>query len=452
MQYSHVDPFLAKQFDLTMSSISPISSLSPVSPMSPARSSAKPPHLVLNQHSSSLSGMEIAVPSPLTPGFRDSRASCSKALPPTPGISFIPHNSHSAPTSRKPSGTYSNPREERPGTTVTPRKTSTTYTNHKEERPRTPIFAFQNEALSSKTFLAPPETRSSTSIVPDKIPPRPQLTRDAHTQGALDFAARKQPSENSIFTAPKYEYSDDEYGSSLPASTKASSWGSWAPSECTQSAEERARDYTSVLPAFVPEPFYPESGLLPSEMSARITDVFDGSLMPAPLVLSSNSEDRKLSSQFSSSESEPDSLLDESKPSIKSRAKKALHSRSQERREKAHADLKLSQHRQSGELNTARRASPQKGIDEMYNTLTGLYSPAKPKMKHDSAKSKSRAIAGDLRHPASFGTPREKPGKKVWDSPKQDDSMGKKLTSIFQNGATAVGFDRGKEQKMKNEV
>ncbi|KAF6230126.1 hypothetical protein HO133_004465 [Letharia lupina] len=445
-----------------MSSISPISPLSPISPMSPAKSSTRPTHLLLNQHSSSLSGMEIAVPSPLTPGFTYSRASSSKALPPTPRKDAIPYSPHSAPTSRKASSTYSNSKEERPSTSMTLRKPSTTYTNLKEERPRTPRFALQDEALSSKTFLAPSETRSSTSKLPDKVPLRPQLTRDAHTHGASDFTGRKQPSGNSFFTewkAPKYEYSDDEFSSSLPASRRDSSQGSWAPSERTQSAEERARDYTSVLPAFVPEPVYSESGYLPSEMSARITDVLDGSLMPAPLILSGNSEDRKLSSQFSCSDSEVDSLHDESKPSLKSRAKKAFHSRTQERREKAHTDLQLPQHGQAGELTTAKRASLQNGIDEMYNTLTGLYSPAKSKMKHDSDNFKSKAIARDPRHPATRVKAYQESGKRAWDSPrspkspapKRDDSVGKKLASVFQNGAMAVGFERGKEQKMKNE-
>lgn len=257
-----------------MSSISPISPLSPVSPDSPAEYLAKPPHLVLNQHSSSLSGMEIAVPSPLTPRFGDSRASSSKPLPPTPRKDSVPYGPHSAPTSRKASSTYSNPKEERPSTPMSQKKASTTYTNFMEDRPRTSRFALQDEVLSSKTFPAPPETRSSTSKLPDKVPARPRLTRDARTQGASDFAAQKEPSENPIFTewkAPRYEYSDDEYGSSLPGSRKASSQGSWAPSERTQSAEERARDYTSVLPAFVPEPFDSESDFYPLKFQLALS-------------------------------------------------------------------------------------------------------------------------------------------------------------------------------------
>ena len=455
-------PCIAKTLHLTMPTISPISPLSPVSPMSPAKASAKPPHLMLYQHSTSLSGMEIAVPSPLTPGFRDYRTSCSKALPPTPRKTSLPYTPHSAPTSRKGSSAYSIPKEERPGTPKTPRKSPTMSTNFKEERPRTPRFALQDEALPSKTFLSPPDNRSSTSKIPDKVPLRPQLTRDAQTQGAPDFAARDQPSADSIFTewkAPKYEYSDDEYNSSLPASGISSSHGSFAPSEHTPSAEERARDYTSVLPVFVAEPFDSEFGFLNTEMSARITNFSDGSLIPAPLVLSSNAEDRKLSSEFSSSESDDDSLYDKSKPSLKSRAKKAFHSRTQERREKAHADLNLSQHNRAGELAMAKHDSLQKGIDEMYNTLTGLYSPAKPKMKHSSATCESKAIAGDLRRPATSSTAHETSHKKDWDSGKSgkspatkgDDSMGKKLANAFQNGAMAVGFDRGKEQRIKTE-
>ena len=426
-------PCVAKHSDLTMSSISPISplSLSPVSPMSPAKSSARPPHLVLYQHSSSLSGMEIAVPSPMTPGFQDSRTSSSKPLPSTPRKAYFQDNSYSAPTSRKASYTHSNP---------------------KEERPSTPNFALQDDALSSKKFLAPPESRSSTSKVPDKVPSRPSLTRNAQTQGAPDFAPRKSPLGNSAFSkAPEYEYSDDEYGSSLPASREASRQGSWAPSEePTHSAEERARDYTALLPAFVPEPFDSESTFWPSEMTARITDFFDGSLMPAPLVLSGNSEDRKLSSQFSSCESEIDEPRDDSKPSLKARAKKAFHSRkaSQERREKACADLKVSQQCQADESSIAKHASLQNGIDEMYNTLTGLYSPAKPNKQHEPAKSKNKAIAGDLRRPT---TPVAADRKSESPARKKDDSVGKKLASVFQNGAMAVGLDRGREERMKKD-
>ena len=347
---------------------------------------------------------------------------------------------------------------------MTPTKMSTPSTNLKEKTSRTPRFALEGEALSPKTFLAPPQTHSNTSTISDEVPLPPQLTRDAQTQGESYFATWKQPSENSVFTerkALKYKYSDDEHGSSLPASRKASSLGSGAPSERMQSAEERATDYTSMLPAFIPEPLHSESSFSPSEMSARITDVFDASLMPAPLVLSGNSEDRKLSSQFSSSGSEVDSLYDDSKPSLKFRAKKAFRSRkaSQARKENAHVDSKTSQHSQAGELTTAKRASLQNGIDEMYNTLTGLYSSAKPKMKHDSAHFKSKAIAGDLRRPATLVTLHQKYGKKAGHSPKspkspapnQDGSMGKKLASVFQNGAMAVGLDRAKERRAKTE-
>ena len=446
-------PCVAKHSHLTMSSISPISPLSPVSPMSPAKTSARPPHLVLYQHSSSLSGMEIAVPSPLTPGSQDSSASSSKPLPSTPRKAYFPYSSHNASTSRNASYTYSNPKEERPGTPKTPKKSSTTNINFKEERPSTPRFALQDDALSSKNFLAPPESRSSTSKVPDKVPSRPRLARNAQTQGAPNFAARKSPLGNSILSgwkATEYEYSDDEYGSSLPASREASRQGSWAPSEPMQSAEERARDYTAVLPAFVPEPFDSESTFWPPEMTARITDVFDGSLMPAPLVLSGNSEDRKLSSQFSSSDSEVDSLCDDSKPSLKARSKKAFHSRkaSQERREKACADLKVSQQCQADESSITKHTSLQNGIDEIYNTLTGLYSPVKPKKQQEPAKSKNKAIAGDLHRPI---TPMAADQRSESPVRKKDDSVGKKLASVFQNGAMAVGFDRGREERIKKD-
>lgn len=450
----------AKQFDLTMSSISPVSPLSPVSPMSPAKPPAKPLHLVLNQYSSSLSGMEIAVPSPLTPRFNDYRASSSQALPPIPGKASPPYySSHSAPTSRKGSYIYNNPEDERPGTPMTPSTSSTSYTNFKEERLRIPRTALQDEVLSSNTLLVPPHTRSSTSKIPNKVLSRPELKRNPQIRRVSDFADQGQPSGRSISSerkVPTYEYSDDEYSSSLLTSQKASRQGSWAPSERTQSAEERAKDYASLLPTFVPEEYPPESGFLPSEMSARITDVFDESPMTAPLLLSRNSEDRKLSSQFSSSDSDSGSLLDESKPSLKSRAKKAFNSRkvSQEKKDKRHSDLKVLQHSQAGELTAANLAKFQNGIDEMYSTLTGFYSPSKSKTRHDSPHSRD-----NLHRPTTPLTADGKSGRKAWDSlksprsaaPKRDESVGKKLTSVLQNGAMAVGFDRGKEQKMKNE-
>ena len=254
--------------------------------------------------------------------------------------------------------------------------------------------------------------------------------------------------------APNYESSSDEYGSSLPASRKASRQGSSALSERNQSAEERAREYTSILPAFVPEPFDLESVFSAPKMTARITDVSDGSPTPLPLVLSGNSEDRKLSSQFSDSEVE--SLLEESKPSLKARAKKAFNSRktSQERKADAPTDIKLSQHSQAGESTSSNRASLQNGIDEMYNTLTGIYSPGKSKRKHNSANSKSNSS-----RPSTPSTADETSSKKGWDSlkspkslaPRKEDSVGKKIASVLQNGALAVGFEKGKEQKVRNE-
>ena len=397
------------------------------------------------------------MPSPLTPGFNDYHTGNRKALPPLPGRASAPdYSSYSAPTSRKGSYIYTDPGEERPSTPMTSRKSSATYFNLMEERPKAPRSALQSEALSSKTLLVPPDTRSSTSMIPDKVPQRPQLRR---TKGASDFSVRKQPSDNSIFAeqkVPKYEYSDDEYCSSLPISKKASSQGSWVPSEPMPSAEERAKDYTSVLPVFVPEPCQQESGFLSSEVSARITNVIDEPLMPASLLLSGNDEDRKLSSQFSSSESDNDSLISKSKPSLKSRARKAFSPRKvpQERKDKAHAELRVSQHSQGSELTTANLASLQNGIDEMYNTLTGFYSPSKSRMRDDSPNSRNNP-----RRPATPLTADSRPSRRAWDSLKspkspastRDESVGKKLASVLHSGVVAVGRDRGKEQKLKEE-
>lgn len=310
---------------------------------------------------------------------------------------------------------------------------------------------------------------------------------------------RSEDSRYSEWKAPKYEEMDDDLDVPPSYSRKSSGQQSRNASGNQQSAEDFARDYESVLPAFVPELHFSDINLLPSAMSPRITDVVDESLVPLPLRLST-AEDSQPSSHFSSSSSEADKLQNDNRPSLRSRARKAFQSRksSQEAmgkmrpRSNTSKAADVSQESHASELIPPTHASNQHGISDIHDNLTSLHGPLKTKAKLESAKPRSTAIPRELRSPASPISPYQKNSKKTFGEtkggrspkspssrvkfsgtdlfprPKKDEvsaspikggktsieseSMGKKLASAFQNGAmAAVGLNRGKEELRKNE-
>ena len=155
-------------------------------------------------------------------------------------------------------------------------------------------------------------------------------------------------------------------------------------------AEQHADEYKAILPRnstipdVVPEPYHEGFNALPGPMSPRITDVVDETCVPQPLRMSIGL-DSNASSRFSSSSSDVPSLDEEKSKSFKSRAKKAFHSRklSQEKSAKKRRDTNTtSQPSNIGERSNAtsmtpsERASIQKGIIDMYETLTHMYDPS----------------------------------------------------------------------------
>ena len=301
----------------------------------------------------------------------------AKPLPPTPTLkvpSMTSSKASSIASSRTPSTA----------------SLSSVYT---EDIPATPRYV----PYKRETFLPPPKIiyepftyRSSTSMVPDPPPQRPKPKRGAMTETALQKpAAVKTGPPESLFSewrAPKYE-EIDEQEPRIPTPIKILAQKT---REMQHIAEQHADDYRSILPQGDTrsddevEPYYEGFNSLPAPMSPRITDVVDATCVPRPLRMST-ALDSNTSSHFSSSSSELMVPQEGSRGSLKSRAKKAFHSRkySQEKSAKKRINVdgssKLLIHGERNEVNSmtpSERASIQQGIIEMYDTLTSLYDPS----------------------------------------------------------------------------
>lgn len=339
-----------------------------------------------NSSTSSLNGMEIATPKfPPTPKSpyqnkkdrKNSEYHSVKPLPPTPAypslklLSAASSRASSVASSRAPSTA----------------SLSSVYT---EDIPPTPQYVpFRGDTMLTppKAAYQPSTYRSSTSIVPDAPPLRPKLKQHAQTQEILQKpAAIKTGPPESLFSewkAPKYEEKEDDEEPKSPVQIKLLAQKS---REVPHIAEQHADDYRSLLPrhsrfnSVDSEPSYDFFKSLPGPMSPRITDVVDDSLLPQPLRMSIafNSD---TSSHYSSSPSELMPLGGEIGESFKARAKKAFHSRqfSQGKSANQGDDSKISS--KSGKRNKvismtpSERASIQKGIIDMYDTLASFYDP-----------------------------------------------------------------------------
>lgn len=330
--------------------------------------------------SKSLNGMEIAARS-LSPRTETSKKTASyhsaKPLPPTPSLQ-VPSTGSSRASSRASSRTNS---------TV-----SSIYT---EDVPPTPKYApFRKESLlPPRPCPDLPKHRSSMSTVPDPPSSRPKPKRDAKTQDVLQKPAtvKKGPPE-SIFSewrAPKYEDSnvDDPLRAPVPVKVLARK-----SREAGHVAQQHAADYMSVLPResklLGPDPdthyiaYNPVS--TPTTMSPRITDVVDESLIPHPLRLSSSEDSNAFGRLSVSSLSDLRAHIGEIGVSPTSGGTGVFHSRnlSLGRNKKERTDSGTSTKQTNVEersnivsMTPSQRGSIQRGIIEMYDTLTSLYDP-----------------------------------------------------------------------------
>lgn len=199
-----------------------------------------------------------------------------------------------------------------------------------------------------------------------------------------------------------------------------------------RTADQYASDYQSILdnqpsnlPKFIPDSYFQHNSF-DTEMSPRITDVIDYSLVPQPLRVNTPEEKPRPSSRFSSS-SEDESVQDSIDTSLKARARKALHlqnyspnHRAKSKAQKVKVPTKtLAVSRRGSNIGSAtqRRASTQQGISDMHDNLvhfTTASSTKKPIAKTSSIK--HNHMPKERRRPAIPITPYQKLGRKAWES------------------------------------
>ena len=220
---------------------------------------------------------------------------------------------------------------------------------------------------------------SSSTDLPDKLPPRPQLKREAQTEIFAGPMKDKISVDESIFSewrAPKYESSDDEadedshpLGKSLGPSVTLSA-------DQPHVAEQHAAEYMSVLhacddllPSFDTESYSKDYQKVPSPISSRTSDVVSDVLVPHALRLSA-SEESQPSSYFSSDSDASD--CEGGKKRFRLRAKRAFHSRKPSR-EKAQPSPRPSNTSKTVSLGSSERVGTQESINEMYESSNSRY-------------------------------------------------------------------------------
>lgn len=245
--------------------------------------------------------------------------------------------------------------------------------------PQTPRFVNREDIQQpAQIYLKSKIFSSSTSNLPDKLPPRPQLKREAKTEIFAGAMKDKKKLNESIFSewrAPKYESSDDEADSDSPPLGK--SLGPNVPQSDDQPhvAEQHAAEYMSVLhacdallPSFDTESYSKDYQKIPSPISGRTSDVVSDVLVPPALRLSA-SEESQPSSYFSSDSDASD--YEGGKKTFRLRAKRVFHSRKSSR-EKAQSGPPSSKTSKTVSLGVSERAGVQESIIEMYESLNSF--------------------------------------------------------------------------------
>ena len=245
--------------------------------------------------------------------------------------------------------------------------------------PQTPKFVNREDIQQpTQVYLKSKIFSSSTSNLPDKLPPRPQVKREAKTEIFARPMKDKKPLDESIFSewrAPKYESSDDEADSDSPPLGKNSGPNIPQSDDQPHVAEQHAAEYMSVLhacddllPSFDTESYAKDYQKVPSPISGRSRDVVNDVLVPHALRLSA-SEESQPSSYFSSDSDASD--YEGGKKRFRLRAKRAFHSRKMSR-EKAQSGPQSSKTSKTVSLGMTERAGIQESIIEMYESLNSV--------------------------------------------------------------------------------
>ena len=245
--------------------------------------------------------------------------------------------------------------------------------------PQTPKFVNREDIQQpTQVYLKSKIFSSSTSNLPDKLPPRPQVKREAKTEIFARPMKDKKPLDESIFSewrAPKYESSDDEADSDSPPLGKNSGPNIPQSDDQPHVAEQHAAEYMSVLhacddllPSFDTESYAKDYQKVPSPISGRSRDVVSNVLVPHALRLSASKESQP-SSYFSSDSDASD--YEGGKKRFRLRAKRAFHSRKMSR-EKAQSGPQSSKTSKTVSLGMTERAGIQESIIEMYESLNSV--------------------------------------------------------------------------------
>ncbi|KAI4247731.1 MAG: hypothetical protein L6R40_001317 [Gallowayella cf. fulva] len=340
----------------------------------------------------------------------------------------------------------------------TPRKPSSVYSMHRENEDHIQHYTSQNDLLPSSVFLAPATYRSSTSRLPDPVPIRPKLTREAQTHAVSDPVIerrRNQKEQQGVSTHMTNLHQEWSADTGSTAMSRAIS----SQQSSTKGAEQFADNYTSVLhtrssvmPTFTTEEYHVTQQQPLSPMSPRITDVVDQSLMPAPLQFISFEESERPPSRFSSSSSEVGSHSGGIRNSLRGVARKAFHlkkesqttgdtdwaafDRYQERRGST-------PRRQSrlGSLVSQRRASIQQSIAGMYDTLANLTTTSKgAKPPRIVTEGSAKHHKPRIRSPAIPLSPYQIQGPKVWETSSKSSKKTMKSEKPMAEGASHVSL------------
>ncbi|KAI4192356.1 MAG: hypothetical protein LQ348_003174 [Seirophora lacunosa] len=398
------------------------------------------PRLVrANSTSSSLAGMEKPFVHKDTPPFKIyqdpveaylDQIQLNKPLPPTPG---------------------------------TPRRPSSVYSVQKDDRRED-----QHDLLPPSIYLAPTQYRSSTSRLPDPTPARPKLTREAQTHAAADLVLSLGPDHDKSPTPSVRGPSLTRDVSVDPLSIAASQHSSGKKIFTAKdlSTQRHTDSYNSIVLAptptlalTVPEQSRAEQQTPPPQMSGRISEVVDLSLVPSPLRINNSFEEsERPPSRFSDSSSELESHRDGIRKSIKEIAHKAFHSR-KESKDTDDTDWAAFTRFQERRSSTPRRRSrigsyvglrreslQQQSISGMYDTLTSLTAPSKTAKPTPIATNAPPKVHNPrVKSPAIPLTPYQEMGPKAWETASKASKKTSKSEKTKSNGASHLSLSKHDE-------
>lgn len=396
----------------------------------------------------------------------------------------------------------------------TPRKPSSVYSLMHDEETAGRMRNIPNAPLPQDLLLQPTIYRSSTSIFPVMSTARPALLRYQQGHAVSDSILerrRVQREDLAELGIHSSQLLTQHPVSDTPAQIKPQTKGLQELDLQRRDADQYASTYESVLhtrsefsPSFTSEP-YSDYAYSSTEMSPRITDVVDQSLLPPPLRYSTVVGDSRSSSHFSSSSSSTEVIQSRVRDIFRTYARKALHLRTpavaarppkedQNIPTMSTADWASSMLRRGSSAAGQRRGSIQQGISHMYNSLRKLsITSALPKTAGNAKKVR---LSRELRSPAIPVTSYQQMGTKAWErsskSPKHSrpgsaisnhfhfhfppiedkDSSGydhrsgneepkpislvNKLTNAFHNGTvqmeTAIGLNKPRDRHSKAEL